>query len=655
LPEGLHRWRYTEYNAAAILVIVKVSDSNQSLSLLGDLRRRHVFRVAALYIVGAWLLLQIADVIFPGLGIPEEAIRFVMIGVLIGFPIALVIGWMYEITPDGIVRTAPFSESSGAFDPSLRGADYAILGALMLVAVSVAYGLITRLGEIAEFETASVERMAYPLPDKPSIAVLPFDNMSNDTEQEYFVDGMTEDLITDLSKISGLFVIARNSVFTYKGKPVKVQQVAEDLGVRYVLEGSVRKAGGSVRINAQLIDAVTGGHVWAERYDDSAEDIFALQDRISERIVTALELNLSQAEQSADRGTKSAEAHDAFLRGWSHYRRNTPESFAKAVPYFEQAIELDPNYSLAHAALATVYWKVLDKSWSTRNDAWAAFQKLSWEEAGERFAENISRAMENPGALAHQAMAYKYSMQGRHDLAVAEAERAIEVDPNNPIGYEALAATLIYNGKPQDAVEAIREAMRLDPRYPYEYLFWLGLAQFNLEQYELAAATLSQATQGNPEDDRSLIVLAAAYGQLGRIDEARFAVDAQNHLRESRTEQRPDADVLQQGVTSFLLGPYALEDVDLWLFRESSDRERLREGLRVAGVPESGEGTEVSPLFVPGASSIDVIEAKQLYDNGVVFIDARDVTDWGIGHIEGAVSLDLDLKFMVSSIAMNLS
>jgi Flp pilus assembly protein TadD/rhodanese-related sulfurtransferase len=315
------------------------------------------------------------------------------------------------------------------------------------------------------------------------------------------------------------------------------------------------------------------------------------------------------------------------------------------VPYFEQAIELDPNYSLAHAALATVYWKVLDKSWSTRNDAWAAFQKLSWEEAGERFAENISRAMENPGALAHQAMAYKYSMQGRHDLAVAEAERAIEVDPNNPIGYEALAATLIYNGKPQDAVEAIREAMRLDPRYPYEYLFWLGLAQFNLEQYELAAATLSQATQGNPEDDRSLIALAAAYGQLGRIDEARFAVDAQNHLRESRTEQRPDADVLQQGVTSFLLGPYALEDVDLWLFRESSDRERLREGLRVAGVPESGEGTEVSPLFVPGASSIDVIEAKQLYDNGVVFIDARDVTDWGIGHIEGAVSLDLDLKF----------
>ena len=290
-----------------------VVKSNQACSLLGDLRRRHVFRVAALYIVGAWLLLQISDVIFPGLGIPEAAIRYVMIAALVGFPIALVVGWMYELTPDGIARTAPLSESTGVSDLSLRGTDYVILGALVLVAVSVTYGLIVRMDDVVEVEPASVERMAFPLPDKPSIAVLPFDNMSDDAEQEYFVDGMTEDLITDLSKISGLFVIARNSVFTYKGTAVKVQEVAEDLGVRYVLEGSVRKAGNSVRINAQLIDAVTGGHVWAERYDDSAEDIFALQDRITEKIVSALELNLSQTEQFFDRGTISPEAHDAFL------------------------------------------------------------------------------------------------------------------------------------------------------------------------------------------------------------------------------------------------------------------------------------------------------------------------------------------------------
>jgi len=395
---------------AAILVIKMDHKSDQAFSLLGDLRRRHVFRVAALYIVGAWLLLQIADVIFPGLGVPEAAIRYVMIAALVGFPIALVVGWMYEITPDGIVRTTPYSDSSQVSDLSLRSTDYIILSSLVLVAVSITYGLIVRLDDVIEIETANVERMAFPLPDKPSIAVLPFDNMSGDVEQEYFVDGMTEDLITDLSKISGLFVIARNSVFTYKDTPVKIQKVAEDLGVRYVLEGSVRKTGNFVRINAQLIDAVTGGHIWAERYDDSAEDIFALQDRITERIVSALELNLSQEAQFADRGTTSPEAHDAFLRGWAHFRRNTPEAFAKAVPYFEQAIEFDSNYSLAHAALATVFWKVLDKSFSTRNDAWVAYQQISWEVATSRFIDSLNSAMEDPGALAYQAMAFKYSM-----------------------------------------------------------------------------------------------------------------------------------------------------------------------------------------------------------------------------------------------------
>jgi TolB-like protein/rhodanese-related sulfurtransferase len=621
------------------------SDPNHIISLLGDLRRRHVFRVAALYIVGMWMLLQIADVIFPGIGIPETAIRYVMIGAIVGFPVALIFGWMYEVTPQGIVRTAPLSETKQVPDLALRGADYVILSALVLVVVSVTYGLIVKLGDAVEIEPASVERMAYPLPDKPSIAVLPFDNMSGDAEQEYFVDGMTEDLITDLSKISGLFVIARNSVFTYKGTAVKVQKVAEDLGVRYVLEGSVRKAGDSIRINAQLIDAVTGGHVWAERYDGTAEDIFALQDRITDKIVTALELSLTQAEQIADRGTTSPEAHDAFLRGWAHFRRNTPEALAKAVPYFEKAIDNDPNYSLAHAALATVYWKVLDKSWSTRNDAWVAFQKISWEEAGERYAENVRHAMEDPGALAYQALAFKYTMQGRHDEAVAEAKHAIAVDPNNPVGYEALAATLIYRGQPDQGAEAIREAMRLDPRYPYEYLFWLGLAQFNMEQFDEAEETLSRASRGNPEDDRSLIVLAAAYGQLARLEEARFTIAAMERVRNDRRERRPDSDVLVEGIDSFMFGPYALEDVDLWLFQESADRERLREGLRVAGLSETGAETEVSPLFVPGAVSIDVVEAKELHDRKVVFIDVRNVVDGSIGRVTGAIQLDVDDMF----------
>jgi len=597
-----------------------------------------VFRVIALYIVGAWLLLQIADVVFPGLGIPETAIRYVIIGAIVGFPIALVFGWMYEITPQGIVRTAPLSETDQGPDLSLRNADYVILGALSLVAASVTYGLIVKLGDVAEIEPASVERMAFPLPDKPSIAVLPFDNMSGDPEQEYFVDGMTEDLITDLSKISGLFVIARNSVFTYKNQPVLVSDVAEQLGVRYVLEGSVRRAGDTVRINAQLIDALTGGHVWAERYDDVTDDVFALQDRVIKKIVSALKLSLTLSEKVVIHETTNPEAHDAFLRGWAHYRRNSPEAFAQAVPYFERAIELDPNYSLAYAALATLYRKVMDNNISTRNDAWVGFQRLSWTEVGERRAENFRRAMEDPGALTYQASAFELSDRGRTNEAIAEAKRAIEAEPNNPVGYEALATALIQGGRSAEGAEAIQAAMRLDPRYPHEYLFWLGLAQFNLEQYEQSADTLNRATQGNPEDGRSLIVLAAALGQLGRTNEAMLTIDALNRLSVERHQ-------IQEGVDSLMFGPYTLEDVDLWTFNVADERERLREGLRLAGLSATGKDTEVSPSFIPGATSIDVIEARQLYDRGALFIDTRPHVDWNRGHVAGAVLLELEKMF----------
>ncbi len=231
------------------------------------------------------------------------------------------------------------------------------VAAVLVVLIGVAGAVMWLRPWAPDVEPASVERMAFPLPDKPSIAVLPFANMSDDPSQDYFADGMTEDLITDLSKISGLFVIARNSTFTYKGKTVTIRQVAEELGVRYVLEGSVRRAGDQVRINAQLIDATTGGHVWAERYDSSLTDVFALQDKVTQNIVTALAVNLTagERERQARKETDSPDAYDAFLRGWAHYRLFTPEDLGKSVPYFEQAIQLDPNYGRAHAALAAVY------------------------------------------------------------------------------------------------------------------------------------------------------------------------------------------------------------------------------------------------------------------------------------------------------------
>jgi len=201
--------------------------------------------------------------------------------------------------------------------------------------------------------------MAFPLPDKPSIAVLPFANMSGDPDQEYFADGITEDIITDLSKISALFVIARNSTFAYKGNAVEVRQVAENLGVRYVLEGSVRRAGDQIRINAQLIDATTGGHIWADRYDGMLTDVFSLQDTVTRKIVAALAVNLTDEEEirQTQRHTDNADAYDAFLQGWEYYQRFSADDFAKAIPYFERAIQLDPEYGRAYAALTLVYWE----------------------------------------------------------------------------------------------------------------------------------------------------------------------------------------------------------------------------------------------------------------------------------------------------------
>ena len=214
-------------------------------------------------------------------------------------------------------------------------------------------------------EPASVEKMAYLLPDKPSIAVLPFVNMSGDPEQEYFSDGITEDLITDLSKISGLFIIARNSTFAYKGKPVKIQQVAEELGVHYVLEGSVRKAQERVRINAQLIDATTGHHIWAERYDGKLEDIFALQDKVTQKIVKELAVKLTMAERERvlRRETDNILAYEAYLKGSKHYGRFNPDDLTKAAFHFNKAIELDPNYGRAYAALALAYNRASDVGW----------------------------------------------------------------------------------------------------------------------------------------------------------------------------------------------------------------------------------------------------------------------------------------------------
>lgn len=307
-------------------------------------------------------------------------------------------------------------------------------------------------------EVASVEKMAFPLPEKPSIAVLPFDNMSKDPEQEYFSDGISEDLITDLSKIPNLLVISRNSSFSYKGKALKIEQIAEELGVRYMLEGSVRKAGNSLRINAQLIDSTTGHHLWAERYDSDIHNIFTLQDEITHQIVTSLALKLTENEQEllAQKETNNIEAYDAFLKGSHLTMRMNPDYYAKAVPWFEKAIELDPNYSRAYAALAETYYL----------GSFMGFQGklgISYRQCRIRRVNYLETALKNPTSTAHRDAAMMYAYQRQHEKAIDHGRRAIALDPNDGKSLQHTAFCLMYVGRLDEAIDLAEKSQRVDP------------------------------------------------------------------------------------------------------------------------------------------------------------------------------------------------
>jgi len=484
-----------------------------------------------------------------------------------------------------------------------------VAGVVVLIVAGIGYW---SKNPLPQEEPALIERMVHPIPDRPSIAVLPFTNISDLAEQEFFADGMTDDLITDLSKVSGLFVIARNSVFTYKDKAVKIRQVAEELGVRYVMEGSVQRAGNQIRINAQLIDATTGGHVWAERYDGTLDDVFAMRDEISRRIVTALSVTLVGQENSS-RGrveTNSPEAYDAFLRGWAHYRLSTPNDSVKAISYLKKAIELDPNFGRAHAALAATYWRIYDNNW-------AISAGVSYSDALEQTNRHLEEALKNPTPLAHRTAAKQYFYFRRWDEAMIQAERAIAMDPNDPSGYEAMGTLLVNLGRAAEGLDFIKKAMRLDPQS--DYLYRLGEAQFHLERYDEAAVTMLRATKLNPDDGWNYFLLAAAYGHLGREQEAKSAIARFNKTYHDPTDKQR---------------PLTLADLDTWIFKEAVNRERLQEGLRKAGVSAGAPANPADSIYrdlitvsagtfhVEGAIEIDAAEAKSLHDRGILFLES---------------------------------
>ncbi len=434
-----------------------------------------------------------------------------------------------------------------------------------LVAAAVGVAFLLASGGVSwwqpwapDVEPASVERMAFPLPDKPSIAVLPFTNMSEDPEQEYFSDGITEDIITDLSKVSGLFVVARNSTFTYKGRAVEVRQVGRDLGVRYVLEGSVRKSGGRVRITAQLIDATTGHHVWAERYDRELTDVFAVQDEVTQEIVSVLAVKLSvEDEARLQRVARiDPDAYDLLLRGLALQRRYSRETLAESREYFEKAIAIDPGYARAHSNMG--YTLVIDVFEGWAEDREATLRKAEGHiEAAVRLDPKLPQV--------HFAHSSLYRIRRQLDESLVAIHKAIELKPNYAEGYAALAITLNYAGRTEEGLEAIQKAMRLNPFNSFFDYWVLGQSYLHLERYDEAAIQFERVVEANPQFLRGHLLLAATYAHQGRIDDAEWeAQEALTLLPEMTLRQRR------------AIVPY----------KNQADIERYIEGLRKAGLPE---------------------------------------------------------------------
>jgi adenylate cyclase len=368
-------------------------------------------------------------------------------------------------------------------------------------------------------ETPTESGPALTLPDKPSIAVLPFQNMSGDPDQGYFADGMVEEIITALSRIRWLFVIARNSSFTYKGQAIDVKQVARELGVRYVLEGSVRKAGQRVRITGQLIDAITGTHLWADRFDGSLEDVFELQDKVAVSVAGVIEPALQAAEmrRSANRPTTDLSAYDLYLRALAVFFPNTKERLFQALGLFEQAIAIDPHYGPALSWAAICRMRLVQ-------DGWAEAPEEARRKGIDLARQSLQAAQNAPGTVVNAAAALVYFGEDIGAM-IALVDRALALNPSFARGWLVSGVLRLWAGQPDLTIEHVEASLRLSPREPVgQPLFAMGQAYFFKRAFDEAAAKLVFGIQDHPGIAASYRTLAACYAHMGRLDEARAVV-----------------------------------------------------------------------------------------------------------------------------------
>ncbi len=398
-----------------------------------------------------------------------------------------------------------------------------------------------------------------PLPDKPSIAVLPFTNMSGDPEQEYFSDGITEDIITELSKFRTLFVIARNSSFAFKGEALDVKQISSKLGVRYVVEGSVRRAGNRVRITAQLIDAAEDKHIWAQRYDRDLEDIFAVQDEVTFAIVTAIEpqLAISERKRALRKPPESLDAWESYQRGLWHTFQYKPEDRDTTLGFFHRAIELDPTFASAYAGLgyALYVYIILGASPDRQNDLGRAFE-----------ASQTAVRLDEHDPFAWVALTRGPLLRGEHDAAIVAADTAISLNPNFALAHFGRAHALWHSGRPSEAIESHDEAMRLSPHDPmmWAYIANKAIALVMLGKFEEAVALSRRSQQQANSAIFSHLAEISALGHLGRSEDACDAI-------KRAQEKKPDVSIAYVDEALPITDPHC--------------RETFHEGLRKAGLP----------------------------------------------------------------------
>jgi serine/threonine-protein kinase len=485
-------------------------------SFFNELKRRNVTRVGVMYLVFSWVLIQLSDIIFPMFSIPEWGGRLVVIMLAMGFPLALIFAWVFELTPEGVKLEKNIDRTQSVTHTTARKLD--VITIILLVFALVVLGasnVANHDGEPRGDKEAPVESGTGADPAPQSIAVLPFVNMSDDPANEYFSDGLAEELLNDLARIDALRVAGRTSSFAFKGKDQDLRVIGEKLNVKNILEGSVRKVGNRVRITAQLINVNDGYHLWSGTYERELDDIFAIQQEISSAIVKALKITLSVDEQvdAHDKGTTNAEAYSNYLRGLFFWNRRTVPDFMKAEEYLGKALGLDPDYAQAHAMLAMTYALIPDYDGGTKADWYPRAQQA------------IDMALRLNPDLAEAYVARAHLREDwRHDWLGAEQDfkRAIELNPRYATAHQWYGNLLQLLRRDDEHLEQFRIAVELDSMSPI-ILNNYGYALYLSRQYEEALAVTQQSIEVLPDASFNYGQIAFVLVALERWDEAEAA------------------------------------------------------------------------------------------------------------------------------------